>query len=269
MAKARTLPQADDEQVASFLALPAVGAVELHITEASRPPAKKRSKKLQTSDGVQEVLMGLADTTINGVGGILDTAPADGPDLRTALEVGWVGPAGMLAQIGMHAVPESYQQVLIAARRLRVGVRLSSYDDAQTFGGKSRTLGSLYVPRHGEQLHAGKYQHQIVDTAELFDASIGRMHVPGVLSRKVRRKEPVHVFEQYRQDATWTRIDIQSKKELMTFEALNSEFLGVVRCRNKTYALSTTQTHRIDKQFGQQTNFGSWACDRLMMRLGI
>lgn len=254
---ARTQPISPEDQVASFFSVPVVGAHELHITEARRPAKKKAHHRVDNV--VTEVLFALD--------GELLGETSDKPR-TTRLEIAWAGPTGPLAQIALAATAESYQTALCAARSLGVGVRLLTYDVDQVFS-TSGSRGVLYMPRQHEQLKTGHFQHQITDTAELFDASIGKLHTPGVLSRKVRRKKPVQVFSQYRQDQTWTRIDIQSKKELVTFETRNDEFLGIVQIHQNHHAITTNQTVQLNDTFRGDTNFHTWACERLMTRLGI
>lgn len=255
----RRIDWADLETRRRFFSVPLPGTTELHLNDARRKPSKSLGQHV--FDAVDDVLfVGDANDTVGG-------------DTIRRFEVSWVGPAGPAGMINMVPEPASHREVVLAAQRLGVGIRYSTYYEYRAprlLGG-----GALFAPRRPLPIGALANEALMTDTPELFDVRISKWVRPGMVARKLRKKKPAEHFFQVRQDATWTRIDHQTSAGLSTFETRNKDLWGIALSALSPIAITATSEHDLpmatDWHRGdfRGRDFSAWAYDRVLTRLNM
>ena len=253
---------ANEHELDQFLAVPAPGAMELHVTDSTR---QRRGffESLAT-----DVLEDIALAAI-GAGGETTSET----DTIKMLELSWVGPNGPVSTVITKRFSLTHEKVIQRARSLRVGVRYIEYNETNL--SKTYQSGSLFCARHPARLGKLQKEAQIVDDPQLFDASISRLDQPGLLARKVRRKSPEQVYFRVRQDSARTWVEHKMRDGHFMFETPNADFLGIAMPRLKPLAVTINGTvelptmgdwHRADYR---GRDFAVWAYDRVLTRLGM
>lgn len=255
---------ADDAQIDNFLAMPAPGAAGLHVTEARR---KASDWKAAFADNVIAEIMGAVLAGFDEDMGLSDN------DAIEQLEIAWVNAHGPVSGLIGRVSPENHARVVRRARSLGVPIRYSSFDQFNL--NKHVEAGYLFAARHRAAVGKLENQAQIIDRPELFEVSISRMTSPGLVARKVRRREPEQIYFQVRQNESWTRVDHKFRDGHFVFETPNSELQGVAMPTLRPLAVTSgdvvslptmSHWHRGDYR---GRDFATWAYQRVLERLGL
>ncbi len=248
----------------SFLAAPAYGATELHVTTAiwRKPWSAGRI--------VGGVLDEVAEQIIDG--GDPGSTPTD-----FCLRFAWVGPMGVAGtfETGRKDVSsDRYRTAMQAARRLRVGVRFFT-EDNELVGSRVRPTGELYVPRTLPPPGKLAGDALVVDTPERFEASISRIEHPGLMGRKIKRQKPVQRYFQLVMDQHWVQINDQTRKGLTTINLSTADLLGIANVTRTPVAYTSTDEHplpTLSEWSGvdyRGRELASWIYSRVLQRLGM
>lgn len=250
---------ADATQLKSFLVEPATGTTELRVTDTTR-----NTRGMLESLG-HEIL---EDSLFNVV-----ARRDSSPDIVSYIEVAWVGPGDQISKLALPPTPESHRDVVLGARLAGVGVRYFSHDDNRI--PRNMPAGALFAAR--QPVEMGKLQStaRLVETPQLLDVSISQISKPGLVGRKIRRRQPVHTYFQVYQDTNLTRVAHQRRSGLDAFEVRNDQLLGIASSGHKPFAVTTDGVRELPEMSYWSSvdfrgrDFASWAYDRLLVRLGM
>ncbi len=255
----------DSDQIESFLAVPAPGTSGLQIIDATRSTA--HWKESFADNVIAEMMSAMLEGYDEDFGADTTT-----PTLRM-LEASWIGPAGATAPVAMPATHDSQARIVRRARSLGVPVHYSHFSTQRL--AKTASAGALFGPRPGVQIGRLESTAQVVDTPELFDASISKMEQPGLVARKLKRKKPELAYFRVRQNLERTRIDHTRFDEEFVFDVANADLVGIAMPTLAPIAVTPTEAvelptmsywHRGDYR---GRHFATWAYDQVLRRLGM
>lgn len=251
------------DRLREFLAAPAYGANALHLRNA----IWKAPLATQVIGGVANEI---ADTLLGN-----DAAGADGPAPRR-LVVTWTANQAEVARIETgrgEAKSDMVRIVLQEARRLRVPISFSYQHEG--LGTEIDQTGGLYYPRPLPDIGKLGAEVRLLDTADQFEATITRVDRPGLVGRKVFRRDDAVVTFQAAMDRERTRIEYQTRKNPTLIEFANADLLGIVHASRVPLAVTRTEAHLLPNLAEWHAHdyrgreLATWIYERMMQRLGM